>query len=92
MIDEDILVNEDIHAAIDSLLDKQIVVYNDDVNSFDHVIICFMKYCGHEWIQAEQCATIIHNNGKCSVKKGPFSKLRPVCEALLDNGLTAKIE
>ena len=50
MIDEDILVNEDIDAAIDSLLDKQIVVYNDDVNSFDHVIICFMKYCNSRFI------------------------------------------
>jgi ATP-dependent Clp protease adaptor protein ClpS len=94
MIDEDILIEEDtdIDEAISGLFEYQIVVYNDDVNTFEHVIICFMKYCGHEWLQAEQCALIIHNNGKCSVKKGQFNKLKPICEALLENGIKAKIE
>lgn len=91
-IDEDILVDDEVDIEIKKLFEKQIVVYNDDFNTFDHVILCFMKYCQHDSIQAEQCATIIHNNGKCSVKKGLFDKLKPICEALLDNGLTAKIE
>jgi len=94
MIDEDILTEKDVDldSAISKLLEQQIVVYNDDVNSFEHVILCFIKYCNHELIQAEQCALIIHNNGKCAVKNGTYSKLKPICEALLDNGLRAKIE
>jgi len=94
MIDEDILTEKDVDldSAISKLLEQQIVVYNDDVNTFEHVILCFIKYCNHELIQAEQCALIIHNNGKCAVKNGTYSKLKPICEALLDNGLRAKIE
>lgn len=94
MIDEDILTEKDVDldSAISKLLEQQIVVYNDDVNTFEHVILCFIKYCNHDLIQAEQCALIIHNNGKCAVKNGTYSKLKPICEALLDNGLRAKIE
>lgn len=81
-------------AAIKELVEptKCIVVYNDDVNSFQHVIECLRKYCGHSMEQAEQCTIIIHHNGKCDVKHGSFDKLKPICEALLENGLTAKIE
>jgi len=71
---------------------KMIVVYNDDVNSFDHVIHCFQKYCGHSIEQAEQCAMIIHYNGKTDVKNGTLQDLKPIHEALLENGLTAKIQ
>lgn len=71
---------------------KAIVLYNDDVNSFVHVAECLMKYCGHDPHQAEQCAHIIHNNGKYAVKHGSYDKLKPICEALLENKLTAKIE
>lgn len=69
-----------------------IVLYNDDVNTFDHVIDCLIKHCGHSAIQAEQCAWITHNKGKCQVKTGSFEDLKPRCEALLDEGLSAKIE
>lgn len=69
-----------------------IVVYNHDVNSFDHVIWCFMKYCEHSPDQAHQCALIIHNNGKYAVKHGDYAKLKPICEALLENYINAKIE
>ena len=68
------------------------MLYNDDVNTFDHVINQLVKYCDHNVIQAEQCAHIVHYNGKCQVKHGEFDKLRPICEALLEKGLTAKIE
>lgn len=71
---------------------KAIILYNDDVNSFPHVINCLVKYCGQNPHQAEQCATIVHHNGKCDVKHGSYDKLKPVCEALLENHLTAKIE
>lgn len=69
-----------------------IIVYNDDVNSFDHVIECLMTYCEHGYEQAGQCASIIHHNGKCDVKHGTYEELRPIYEALLDNHLSAKIE
>ena len=71
---------------------KDLVLYNDDVNTFDFVIATLIKLCGHEALQAEQCAHIVHNNGKCGVKRGPLEKLVPICEAMLDRGLSAKIE
>lgn len=71
---------------------KSIVIYNDDVNSFEWVIICLMKKCSHSIEQAEQCAHIIHNNGKCSVKNGSLEKLKPVHQSLLDAGLSSQIE
>lgn len=71
---------------------KNIVVYNDDVNTFEHVILCLIKYCRHSLEQAEQCTHIIHNNGKCAVKSGNFNKLKPIYEALLENCILAKIE
>lgn len=85
---------------IDSLLDiianhtpkKQIVVFNDDVNTFEFVIATLCIVCKHDPIQAEQCALIIHNNGKCSVKTGEYSELEPMCSHLLTAGLTAEIQ
>jgi ATP-dependent Clp protease adaptor protein ClpS len=71
---------------------KSIVVYNDDVNTFEHVIQCFIAYCNHDPIQAEQCAMLIHYQGRTGVKNGSYDKLKPICEALLEQGLTAKIE
>lgn len=69
-----------------------IVLYNDDVNTFDWVINCLVKYCKHESIQAEQCAWIVHTKGKCVVKSGSLIELQPACTALCDAGLSAKLE
>jgi len=87
-------VDKEVEHAIKELVEpnKAIVVYNDDVNDFLHVINCFMMYCDHAKEQAEQCALIIHHNGKCAVKGGSYDKLKPICEALLDQKLSAKIE
>ena len=71
---------------------KEIVLHNDDVNTFDHVIDSLVDICGHEPIQAEQCAWIVHHNGKCSVKRGTFDQLEPRCTALLQRGLSAEIQ
>jgi ATP-dependent Clp protease adaptor protein ClpS len=71
---------------------KEIILHNDDVNTFEHVIISLMDICGHEPLQAEQCAWIVHHTGKCSVKRGTFDQLEPKCTALLDRGLSADIE
>lgn len=69
-----------------------IVVYNDDVNTFDHVIYCLEKYCDHTPEQAEQCSLIIHFKGKCAVKLGGFEELLPICDALCRKGLSAVVE
>ena len=72
--------------------DKQIILYNDDFNTFDFVIETLVKICKHDPIQAEQCAFLVHYKGKCSVKKGSYEELEPMCTALLERGLTAEIE
>lgn len=71
---------------------KQLIVYNDDFNTFDHVIESLIKVCKHDPIQAEQCTFLIHYKGKCSVKKGSYEILEPMCTALLERGITAEIE
>lgn len=83
-----------IEAEIKKLMEptKAIILYNDDVNSFLHVITCLMLYCGHNKEQAEQVALIVHNSGKCDIKHGAYDKLKPIYEALIDNHLLVKIE
>jgi len=69
-----------------------LVLYNDDVNTFDHVINCLIRICQHDLIQAEQCAWLVHNKGKCSIKSGPLSNLKKMLNSLTENGLSAQIE
>lgn len=71
---------------------KQLIIFNDDVNTFDYVIYCLIKYCDHDMIQAEQCTTLIHHTGKCSVKTGTMDELRPIKEVLDTRGLTVEIQ
>ena len=78
--------------SIDDLFNSKLVVYNDDHNSFEWVIECFCKYLKHSSEQAEQCAMLIHTKGKCDVKTGSKSDLKPIKEALVDAGLSAVIE
>jgi ATP-dependent Clp protease adaptor protein ClpS len=79
--------------CLDELVDvKDLIVYNDDFNTFDHVIESLIKVCKHEPEQAEQCTWIIHFNGKCQVKKGSYRELEPMCTALLERGITAEIQ
>ncbi|MBL6872045.1 MAG: ATP-dependent Clp protease adaptor ClpS [Flavobacteriales bacterium] len=79
--------------VLDKLLNSNnsILLYNDEVNTFDHVIDSLCKYCDHDSVQAEQCAWIVHNNGKCLVKSGAYDDLLPICNALKENGLSAQI-
>ena len=72
-------------------LNNEIIVYNDYVNTFDHVIETLIRVCDHTPEQAEQCSLIIHYNGKCTVKTGPYDKLKPQCTKLLAAGLNAEI-
>ncbi|MCH3884472.1 ATP-dependent Clp protease adaptor ClpS [Tenacibaculum aquimarinum] len=69
----------------------QIVLHNDDVNTFDHVIDSLMDVCEHTLVQAEQCATLVHYKGKCTVKTGEFKDLEPRCSKLLQLGLSAEL-
>ena len=71
---------------------RNLILHNDDVNTFDFVIETLVEVCGQNSIQAEQCAFIVHHNGKCGVKKGSFDDLKPFCLALLDKGLSASID
>ena len=88
--------NPDSKELLDLLEEKvttySIILYNDDFNTFDHVISCLVQICNHEVIQAEQCAWIVHTNGKCIVKTGEYKELEPLCTSLLDKGLSAIIE
>lgn len=69
-----------------------LIVWNDEVNTFDWVIESLIDICEHSPEQAEQCAMLIHHKGKYGVKKGSFDNLRPQCEALIDRGIQATID
>ena len=86
-------INPQEHEQIELLDEKkfQIILYNDDVNTFEHVIDCLVKICDHNYLQAEQCAYIVHYSGKCSVKTGSLDELVPKCKALLEEGLSAEV-
>lgn len=71
--------------------ENHIVVYNDDVNTFDYVIHLLMEVCEHDYLQAEQCTLLIHFKGKCEVKTGSYKELEPRCSKLLEAGLSAEI-
>lgn len=85
---EDVLVAEEITTGLSS----QLIVYNDDFNTFDWVIKCFMDICGHTYEQSEQLSLIVHFKGKASVKLGSMEELKPMKDALVERGLSAVIE
>lgn len=85
-VQEEVLVDEQVG------INNEIILFNDDVNTFDHVIETLIRVCQHEPLQAEQCAILVHYKGKCSVKNGSFEELTPYCSALLDAGLSAEIQ
>jgi ATP-dependent Clp protease adaptor protein ClpS len=69
-----------------------LIVWNDDVNTFEWVIESLIEICEHSPEQAEQCAMLIHHKGKYAVKKGEWDVLRPQCEGLIDRGINATID
>ena len=82
---EEVLVEEAVG------VNNEIVLYNDDVNTFDHVIDTLIAVCSHTSEQAEQCALLVHYKGKCTVKTGAYDELKPQCTQLLQAGLSAEI-
>ena len=68
-----------------------LIVFNDEVNTFEHVINTLIRVCRHSNEQAEQCTLLIHYKGKCTVRNGSFEELRPLREAICESGIDAKI-
>ncbi len=71
---------------------REIVIYNDDFNTFDFVIQTLIEVCKHDHEQAEQCTMIIHYNGKCAVKSGTYAEIKPMKEEIVNRGINAVIE
>jgi ATP-dependent Clp protease adaptor protein ClpS len=84
-ISEELLLEEEV------VKQNEIILFNDDVNTFDHVINTLIDACEHTPEQAEQCSLIVHYNGKCTVKTGEYNDLKPRCSKLLQAGLSAEI-
>ncbi len=79
---------------LDELLTESnsLVVFNDEVNTFDHVINTLIRVCKHTSEQAEQCTFLIHYKGKCSVKMGEQDELKPMAHAICNAGIDARIQ
>jgi ATP-dependent Clp protease adaptor protein ClpS len=71
--------------------ERELILFNDDINTFDYVIDTLIEVCGHDPLQAEQCALIAHFNGKCGVKSGSFDALKPIYEEMTNRELTVSI-
>lgn len=81
----------DVLEAVEQTDLMDLVVFNDDINTFDHVIDTLIKVCKHTPEQAEQCTLLIHFKGKCAVKSGSFDFLRPMRDAICEAGIDARI-
>ena len=84
-------IKEDTDVAEIRVNEYQIVLFNDDVNTFDHVVETLIRVCGHTLEQAEQCSIIVHYKGKCTVRTGLYEELKPRCTQLLQADLSAEI-
>ena len=87
-------VSPETSEEVDTLEDSgcSLVLWNDDVHTFDYVIKALVDICRHTEEQAEQCAILVHCHGKCAVKHGSYSELLPMHQALLDKQLTSEIQ
>lgn len=84
-------IQEDVDVLEKEVNLHEIILFNDDVNTFDFVIDCLIEICDHTAEQAEQCALLVHYKGKCAVKTGEYDELKPRCTQLLTRGLSAEI-
>ena len=90
---EELIETQELELTEEKVVDlNDLIIYNDDVNTFDFVIELLVKYCKHEALQAEQCAMLVHYKGRCVVKKGSFTKMKNIHEKLSSSGLTAEVE
>ena len=84
-------IQEDVEVLEQETQKHEIILHNDDVNTFDHVIDSLILVCEHTELQAEQCAILVHYKGKCTVKSGEYKELEPRCSKLLTLGLSAEL-
>lgn len=84
-------IQEDVDVLEKEVNLHEIILFNDDVNTFDFVIDSLIEVCDHTAEQAEQCALLVHYKGKCAVKTGEYNELKPRCTQLLTKGLSAEI-
>lgn len=84
-------IQEELDVLIQETPQHEIILHNDEVNTFDFVIDSLINVCDHTLEQAEQCTTLVHYKGKCAVKTGGFKDLEPRCSKLLELGLSAEI-
>lgn len=84
-------IQEDLDVMEQETPIHEIILFNDEVNTFDFVIQALIKVCEHSPLQAEQCTHLVHFKGKCAVKSGEYSELEPRCSKLLELGLSAEI-
>lgn len=85
-------LKEDIDVLTETANPYQLIVWNDEVNTFEWVIETLIDVCGHSSEQAEQCAMLIHTQGKYAVKNGDYDDLKPMCDAITERGIGATIE
>jgi ATP-dependent Clp protease adaptor protein ClpS len=71
---------------------RELMLFNDDVNTFQFVIDSLIEVCEHDFCQAETCAYVAHYKGKCPVKSGPITELKPLFDEMTRRGLTVEIE
>ncbi len=84
-------IKEDVDVLAQDVKQHEIILFNDDVNTFEFVIDSLIKVCNHSSEQAEQCTYLVHYKGKCAVKTGEYDELKPRCTKLLNLGLSAEI-
>lgn len=90
LIDPETLLEVD--EMVDQTVKRDLVLHNDDFNTFEYVIETLIELCDHSVEQAEQCTYLVHYKGKCAVKLGTLEELTPIYRAILDRGLTAEIQ
>ena len=90
-LEEEMESTEEVLVAVETIDTKKLVIFDDDVNTFDHVINTLIKVCKHTTEQAEQCTLIIHYKGQCPVKAGTFEILKPMREAICEAGIDGRI-
>jgi len=83
---------EETELLTDAVEPFSLIVWNDEVNTFEWVIETLVEVCGHSYEQAEQCSYIIHYQGKYAVKKDSYDNLKPMCDAITERGIGATIE
>ena len=84
-------IQEEVDVLEKEVNQHEIILYNDDVNTFDFVINSLINVCDHTTEQAEQCTWLVHFKGKCTVKTGELKDLKPRCSKLLELGLSAEL-